>query len=387
MGIRILTEFLLIGRFIVAKIYKRKFAHNERWYTDFTIRGKRYRIKLEAQNKEQAKKMAADIEYQVLADQYKFLQHSAAITLKELSDRYLEYAKTKKRSWDRDVVSLKNILNIVIDNKRLGDYAADSIKVAHIQKYQVLRKRELNERYAARGIAAEDRNFATCNRELACLRHIFNMGIEWEFLTRNPVASRVVRFDREKSRDRTLDDDELHRLLDVCSGHLFQIVIVALNTGMRLGEILGLKWENIKLDQGKIEVKHTKTDEDRSIPINSFLLKVLESMPRKKGYLFVNRDGGKIGTIKTAWGNALRKAGIADFRFHDLRHTVASRLARAKVPESVIAMILGHKRTSITSRYINPHWEEMIEAVEVLGRLWHVYGTDEKMDSAGKNIT
>jgi len=101
----------------------------------------------------------------------------------------------------------------------------------------------------------------------------------------------------------------------------------------------------------------------------------------------VNRDGGRIGTIKTAWGNALRKAGIADFRFHDLRHTVASRLARAKVPESVIAMILGHKRASITSRYINPHWEEMVEAVEALGEVWHLFvmQTNNQKDDTHNN--
>jgi integrase len=357
----------------MAKIYKRKFAHGERWYADFTIRGKRYRIKLEAQNKEQAKKMAAEVEYQVLAENYQVLRKVQSITLKELSDRYLEYAKTKKRSWDRDVVSLKNILNMVIENKKLGDYPVESIRVVHIQKYQVLRKKELNERYAAKGIAEEDRNYATCNRELGCLRHILNMGIEWELLSKNPVASKSVRFDKEKSRERTLEDDEFSRLLDACSGHLYQIVTMALNTGMRVGEILGLKWEDIKLDQGKIEVKHTKNDEDRIIPISLFLHQMLESMPRRSGYLFLNRDGGRIGTIKTAWGNALRRADIDDFRFHDLRHTVASRLARAKVPESVIAMILGHKRTTITSRYINPHWDEMVEAVTVLGELCHVY--------------
>jgi integrase len=356
----------------VAKIYKRKFAHRERWYADFTIRGKRYRIKLEAQDKEQAKKMAAQAEYDVLAGNYRFLQNAKQITLRELSDRYLEYAKTKKRSWKRDIVSLKNILRIEIDNKKLGDYAVDSIRVVHIQKYQVLRKKELNERYATKGIAEEDRNYATCNRELACLRHIFNMGIEWELLTRNPVASKVIRFDREKSRKRTLEDDEFSWLLDVCSGHLFQIVIVALNTGMRLGEILGLKWENIRLDQGKIEIKHTKNGEDRSIPINSSLRTMLKSMPHENEFLFVNREGKRIGSIKTAWWNALKKAGIDNFRFHDLRHTVATRLAQANVPESVIAMILGHKRASITSRYINPHWVEMASAMEALGEVWHV---------------
>ena len=69
------------------------------------------------------------------------------------------------------------------------------------------------------------------------------------------------------------------------------------------------------------------------------------------------------------------KAGIEDFHFHDLRHTVATRLSRAKVTESVIAMLLGHKRTTITSRYINPHWEEMAEAVEVLSDLCHALVT------------
>ena len=155
----------------MAKIYIEKFAHLERWYADSTIRGKRYRIKLEAQDKEQTKKMAAEAEYEVLAGNYRFLQNAKPITLQELSDRYMEYAKTKKRAWEWDIVSLKN--------------------------------------------------------------------------------------------------DEFSRLLDAYSGHLRLIVLIALNTGMRCGEILGLKWENVKFD--KIKVKHTKTGEDRDIPSNRCL--------------------------------------------------------------------------------------------------------------------
>jgi integrase len=192
-------------------------------------------------------------------------------------------------------------------------------------------------------------------------------------LRKNPVVSRVVKFDREKSRDRTLEDEEFVSLLRACSGRLLSIVLVALNTGMRLGEILSLKWENVNLDKRKIEIKHTKNGEDRIIPMNTFLDDLFKLMPREQVYLFVNRDGVKMGSIKTAWNNATEKAGIKDFRFHDLRHTVASRLSRARIPESMIAMILGHKRTSITSRYINPHWEEMVEAVAALGRLCHVF--------------
>lgn len=363
----------------MAKLYKRKDVfHKVTWYAHFSHRGKRYRIKLDAQSKAQAKKMATEIEYRILAENYQILNKLSSITLRELSDRYLEYAKSNKRSWKRDIVSLKNILNMVIENKKLGDYTIDSIKVTHVQKYQILRKKELNERYAAKGIDEEDRNYATCNRELACLRHIFNIAIEWELLRKNPVVSRVVKFDKEKSRDRTLEDEEFAGLLHACSGHLLSIVLVALNTGMRVGEILSLKWENVNIDKRKIEIKHTKNGEDRIIPMNSFLGDLFKSMPREHVYLFVNRDGAKIGSIKTAWNNATEKAGIEDLRFHDLRHTVATHLSMAKVPESVIALILGHKRTSITSRYINPQWDEMVEAVEELGKLCHRFDNEEK---------
>jgi len=362
----------------MAKIYRRKDTKKVSYYAHFTVRGERHRVRLEAQNLEQAKKIAAEIEYEVLAGKYKFLQHLKPVTLRELADRYIEYAKSNKRSWQRDLVSLKNLLNMEIDNKKLGDYPVDSIKVVHIQKYQIRRKRELDVKYAGKGIAEEDRNYATCNRELGCLRHILNMGIEWELLSKNPVASKAVRFDKEKSRDRILEDDELRRLLQVCSGQLYQVVMVALNTGMRRGEILGLRWQYVSLEKNKIDVKHTKSGDDRTIPINSFLHNVLDSMAKDSVYLFSNRDGKNTGDVKTAWNNAMRKAGVKDFRFHDLRHLVASKLARAKVTESVIALILGHKRTSITSRYINPQWDEMVEAVEELAKICHRFVTDSE---------
>lgn len=271
-----------------------------------------------------------------------------------MSDRYLEYAKTKKRSWNRDIVSLRHILDMVIDNKKLGDYPVDAIKVIHIQKYQIRRKEELDEKYQVKGIPKEDRNYASVNRELASLRHIFNMGIEWELLRKNPVASKVVHFDKEKFRDRILDDAELGRLLRAYSGQLYQIVVMAVNTKMRGGEIYGLKWEHVDLDKRKIEIKHTKSGEDRPIPINSFLMNLLNSMNRDSTLLFTNRVGREISDVRTAWYKALNEANIKDFRFHDLRHIVATQLSKARVPESVIAMIPGHKRTTITSRYINP---------------------------------
>jgi len=366
----------------MAKIYKRKDTKKVSYYAHFTVRGERFRVKLEAQNLEQAKKMAAEIEYQILAGHYQFLKRTRSITLRELAERYIEYAKSSKRSWSRDVVCLKHILQMEIDDRVLGDYTLDSIKVATIQKYQIRRKREMDQKYSDHSVSEEDRSFSSVNKELACLRHMFNLGIEWELLAKNPVVSKSIRFDKEKARGRTLEDDEFSKLLQSCSGQLYKIVIVALNTGMRRGEILGLKWEYVKLDQGKIEIKHTKTDEDRTIPINAFLKSLLESMPREGVYVFLNRQGGRIGTIKTSWGNAVERAGINNLRFHDLRHTVATRLARAKVTESVIALILGHKRNTMTSRYINPHWDEMVEGIAVMSDLCHRFVTGDESGQA-----
>jgi len=360
----------------MAKIYKRKDTKKASYYAHFTVRGKRYRINLEAQNMEQAKRLAADMEFQILAGNYKVLAQGKTITLRELSEQYLEYAKTKKRSWDRDVVSLKHILNMEIDGKQLGDYAVETIKVAHIQKYQIRRKRELDNKHEAKGLAEHDRTYSSINRELACLRHIFYMGIEWEYLVKNPVASKLVKFDKEKYRDRTLDDEEFVRLLRACSGKLLQITLIALNTGMRRGEIYSLKWENVDLERKKILVKNTKSGEDRAVPINSFLDPLLASITKTSELVFTNQVGRMIGDTKPAWTKALRQAGIENLKFHDLRHTVATRLARAKVTESVIALILGHKRTSITSRYINPQWDEMVEAVEELAKICHRFVTD-----------
>ena len=121
-----------------------------------------------------------------------------------------------------------------------------------------------------RGIVEEDRNYATCNRELACLRHIFNIAIEWEMLTKNPVASKAIKFDKEKSRKRTLENDELSRLLHVCTGQLHQIVTMALNTGMSLGEILSLSGRTSSSIRGrsKSNIQRTvKTGPFQSIQI------------------------------------------------------------------------------------------------------------------------
>ena len=243
LGIRILTKsefFLLERERKMAHLYKRKFAHRETWYAHFTVRGKRYRVKLDAQNRAQAKQMAAEIEYEVLAENYKVLQKAKSLTLSELSDRYLEYAKSNKRSWKRDIVSLNNILRMEIDNRKLGDYAVDSIKVIHVQKYQIRRKRELDAKLEAKGIAEEDRNYASVQPGIGMSPSYLQHGDRMGILYKNPVASKVVRFYKEKSVIEYWTTMSFQTVECVLWSNVPDGGHRALNTGMRLGEILGL---------------------------------------------------------------------------------------------------------------------------------------------------
>jgi integrase len=359
-------------------VRKRKYkSGKEVWFADFIVRGKRYRPVIEAKNKAQAIKMASKLEDDIVNRKYDLVDKYQPITLEKLSDRYIEFAKETKKSWDRDVVSLKNILNMEIDNRKLGNLDIKEITTQHIQKYQIRRKRELDEKFEKKGIPARERNFATVNRELACLRHIFYMAIDWEILEKNPVVSKSIKFFHEKQRDRYLSEEEIVSLLLECNSHTYHIVCFALNTGMRLGEILKLKWDNIKLSHKRIMVGDTKIFISRVVPVNNFLKNNIEKMENKGEYLFTNSKGLPLKSIKKSFRNAVERAQIKGFRFHDIRHTFATYLSMGGIDENTRAELLGHSKSTITSRYSHTSWERKAEAVEIMEKLCHVCVTQD----------
>src|SRR5262249_55458926 len=142
----------------------------------------------------------------------------------------------------------------------------------------------------------------------------------------NPLRG-VKKLQEPDGRLRYLDADEIERLLAACPGHLKPIVICALHTGMRRGEVLGLTWDRVDMKQRFIHLVKTKTRKARTIPINDPLMDALHQLPRHLGteYVFWNHDTAtRFGSIKKAWKTALKRAKISGFRFHDLRHTFAS---------------------------------------------------------------
>ena len=211
---------------------------------------------------------------------------------------------------------------------------------------------------------------ATVNRSLACLKSIFNRAIVWgRFEGFNPVTR--VRMCKEKAiRLRYLEKEEIIRLITNCSDDFRPIVILAVNTGMRRGEILNLKWADIDFKRDVIYLLETKSDQKREVPINEVVKTTLIRVRKnpKSAYVFCYKNGDQVKDIRKSFFTALKKSAIKDFRFHDLRHCAASHLVMAGIDLNTVREILGHKTIEMTLRYAHLSPNHKKRAVDILGK-------------------
>jgi integrase len=196
-------------------------------------------------------------------------------------------------------------------------------------------------------------------RYLAALSHAFTIAMkEYGWIDDSPLR-RVTKPKEPRGRMRFLDHDERERLLKVCqesdNPYLHTIVVLAIATGMRYSEILNLKWKDVNFNKSWVILHETKNGETRQVPLPEHALELLERHDKVRSidthYLFPGKDRKKPIDIRTAWETALKKSNIADFRFHDLRHTCASYLAMNGASLADIAAILGHKTLAMVKRY------------------------------------
>jgi len=212
---------------------------------------------------------------------------------------------------------------------------------------------------------------ATLNREVSLLKRLLNVAIEWGYLYENP-ARQLKPLREDNRRLRYLNKAEIDLLVASACRHLKPIILVAVNTGMRKGEIFNLQWSHVDLKSRLIEVIKSKNGEKRGIPINKTLLEVLHGLPRRidSPYVFPpGKKGKKLTDVKKSFWTAMREAEIEDFCFHDLRHTFASHLVMAGVPLLTVAELLGHKDIEMTKRYSHLSPYHKAKAVGVLDSL------------------
>lgn len=223
---------------------------------------------------------------------------------------------------------------------------------------------------------SEQRAPATVVRFMAALSHAFTVAVnEWEWMTENPMK-KVKKPKEPRGRVRFLSDDERAQLFKACAESknpfLYTVVLVAISTGMRQGEVMGLKWPDVDLKQGRMVLHETKNGERRVVPLAGKALEAMRnhSKVRRLGsdYVFPSRNGKQPADIRTAWNNALEAAEIDDFHFHDLRHSAASYLAMNGASLAEIADILGHKTLQMVKRYSHLSDSHVASVVEDMNR-------------------
>ena len=204
------------------------------------------------------------------------------------------------------------------------------------------------------------RSPSTVVRYLAALSHALTVATkEWGWLDDSPMR-KVTKPTEPRGRVRFLDDNERVALLQACKDstnpYLYIVVVIAISTGMRQGEIMNLRWEDIDLKRGRITLNETKNGEMRVVPLRGHALELVQTYSVTKqqdiGLLFQSKENfQKPIDLRFPWEQALSKAGIKNYKFHDNRHTCASYLLMNGASLVEIAELLGHKTLSMVKRY------------------------------------
>lgn len=288
---------------------------------------------------------------------------AVSITLERfLEEQYLPHVKATKRG-----STYENYLNYTKDVvPRLGKVPLRSIRRADVQKYmedlirngKTPRKKPLSK--------------ATINRRISFLRSALYEALRRELVDRNPCARIRLLFE-ENTRTRVMTEKEEERIHEQAPEWLRPILRVGTLAGLRQGEILGLRWEDIDRERGLIFIGHqSKNHKRREVPLLKELEAVLDGLSQFVGpdgaspYLFVDPLTAKpyqTHDVVNHFKASVRRARIRDLRFHDLRRTFASRLAQRGVPLQAIARLLGHGATYVTERYAHLSCDDLREAM------------------------
>lgn len=338
----------------MATICMRKRKNGKPSYTA-TIRVKGYRTESATfERKTDAVNWANALESQMKRGKHIKDAEAKKHTLAELIDKYIAEKLPERRTnqqsfkaqllWWKDKIGSYILSDIT--SKLLSDCRNDLVK-------EPSKRATINQ---------TNKSGATVNRYMAALSIVLTKAYkEWEWIEENPML-KVDKCKETRGRTRFLSAEEQKALLDACAethNLLHLLVILALATGARQGELTGLKWENVKFDDSDnnatLLLMDTKNKEHRSVTIDGVPYNHLKEYSKIRRidtkYVFPRKDGKAPYDLRKQWYKALEKAGIKDFRFHDLRHTTASNLAMNGASLRDIAEILGHKTMQMTQRY------------------------------------
>lgn len=275
----------------------------------------------------------------------RYLKSSKKRTVGNLIDRYIRDVLPQKPKSAR-----RQKAQLLWWKSKIGDTPLHDVSPSMIVECRDLLSKETT-------IKGTIRSPSTVVRYLAALSHAFSVASkEWEWIEDSPIR-KVTKPKEPRGRVRFLDEEERERLLQACkeskNPYLYIVVILALSTGMRHGEIMNLTWKDIDFEGQRITLQETKNNERRVIPLVGLAMKLLQEHAKESesDLLFPGKDPKRPVDLRFAWEKALKESGVQDFRFHDLRHTFASYLAMGKATLTELRILMGHKSPSMTARY------------------------------------
>jgi integrase len=290
------------------------------WWAYFYVDGIRQQFSTGTSNRRQAERIVDKLREEANDRRHQLVKQDPHLTFKELAAQFIASGAAKRYHLER----LKELL----------PYFAD-VPVLRIHK-------GLAAEYRQKRQFAKTVSDATINRDLSVMRHILYWGVDESLLITNPLSR--LRLVRERRINRlVVSVEEEMKLLAHASAHLQQIIITALDTGMRRGEILHQRREHIDMARQVLFVTKSKTPEGegREIPLSSRVLAIIRQNQHREGIVFTYRDK-PIENIGKSWTRTVKRSGLRHIRFHDLRHSFNTRLLEAGVMQEVRMALMGH---------------------------------------------
>lgn len=336
------------------------------WWMRFSYQGKQIRRSTETDDRKLAQRIFDKLKGEIAEGKWFERLPGEDYTFKNLIDKYMaEYSEVNKapKSHLRDKSLKKHLLD------SFGDMYITDIGSKDISEYKVKRRQE----------GASPR---TINYELTLMSHAYNIAIrDWEWIEVNPVK----KVSKEKVRnqiERWLTSEEEKKLLEVSPKWLQEIIVFAINTGFRQSEILDLKWSQIDFNRRTVIISEQKNQGVDTLPLNESVLRIMNERnllrSGKTDYVFHTSNSTRFNFrhLIRAFENAIKKSGIQRLRFHDLRHTFATRLVQNGVDLYTVQKLGRWKNTSMVMRYAHHYSESLRSGIEVMDSIENKISTN-----------
>ncbi len=359
----------------MASIFKRKLKDGRGFTWRAVVRIKGYPVVCETfERKQEAEDWGQETERRIKLGQFKFDQHKHLHTFTQLVDRFINDGALQHHRSAEDTLRHLNYWK-----GRLGSYA-----LIHITGDLIGQERQFLAETSIKG--EKKRTPSTINRYISSLSSVLGYATrQLRWISENPCAY-LIKLKENPSRDRVLSMEEINSLLIACrqsrSPYLFCIVLIALTSGARQGEILNLEWKHIDFDNKLAYLKETKNGRPRSISLPDPVIKELKSLYQArhpaKPLVFASRTAFGRVDVKKAWKEALKRGGIAQFRAHDMRHTFCTLAAAQGASNLELAAAMGQRTLEMLLKYTHLDVQVTRKFSDHISKLIFQEGLDKK---------